>query len=83
VFLVGVVEKFGDRFLIACAGYLCNAIAVFLGVWYSFSALRLALSRWRNVRDYVSIILFSRARSHFPAALLPFIITHLLYGRHP
>jgi hypothetical protein len=71
-------------FLIASAGYMFNAITAFLGVLVFFQ--RSAF--WRCVAGAMFIVslpyfLFEGARSHFLAAILPFIVTYLLYGRHP
>ena len=71
-------------FLIASAGYIFNAITAFLGVLIFFQ--RTAF--WRCVAGAMFVIslpyfLFEGARSHFLAAILPFIVTYLFYGRHP
>src|SRR6266513_720077 len=71
-------------FLIASAGYMFNAITAFLGVLVFFQ--RSAF--WRCLAGAMFVIslpyfLFEGARSHFLAAILPFIVTYLFYGRHP
>jgi oligosaccharide repeat unit polymerase len=71
-------------FLIASGGYMFNAITAFLGVLVFFQ--RSAF--WRCLAGAMFLIslpyfLFEGARSHFLAAILPFIVTYLLYGRQP
>ena len=71
-------------FLIATAGYMFNAVTAFLGVLVFFQ--RSAF--WRCLAGAMFVIslpyfLFEGARSHFLAAILPFIVTYLFYGRHP
>src|SRR6266496_449486 len=71
-------------FLIATAGYMFNAVTAFLGVLVFFQ--RTAF--WRCLAGAMFVIslpyfLFEGARSHFLAAILPFIVTYLFYGRHP
>jgi hypothetical protein len=71
-------------FLVASAGYMFNAVTPFLGVLVFFQ--RSAF--WRCVAAVMFVIslpyfLFEGARSHFLAAILPAIVTYLLYGRHP
>jgi oligosaccharide repeat unit polymerase len=71
-------------FLIASGGYMFNAVTAFLGVLVFFQ--RSAF--WRCLSGAMFVIslpyfLFEGARSHFLAAILPFIVTYLLYGRHP
>jgi len=71
-------------FLIASAGYMFNAITAFLGVLVFFQ--RSAF--WRCLAGAMFVIslpyfLLEGARSHFLAVILPFIVTYLLYGRHP
>jgi len=70
--------------LIASAGYMFNAITALLGVLVFFQ--RSAF--WRVVAGAMFVIslpyfLLEGARSHFLAVILPFIVTYLLYGRHP
>src|SRR5262249_31025395 len=67
-------------FLIASAGYMFNAITAFLGVLVFFQ--RSAF--WRCLAGAMFAIslpyfLFEGARSHFLAAILPFIVTYLFY----
>lgn len=71
-------------FLIASAGYMFNAVTAFLGVLVFFQ--RSAF--WRCLAGAMFVIslpyfLFEGARSHFLAAILPAIVSYLLYGRHP
>src|SRR5437762_4318679 len=71
-------------FLIASAGYMFNAITAFLGVLVFFQ--RSAF--WRCLAGAMFVVslpyfLFEGARSHFLAAILPFIVTYLFYGPHP
>ena len=79
----GAVETSASGFLIASAAYLFNAITAFLGVLIFFQRSTL----WRFVAGAMFAIslpyfFFEGARSHFLAAILPFIITYLFYGRH-
>jgi len=78
------VESSASGFLIASAAYLFNAITAFLGVLVFFQRTTF----WRVVAAAMFAItlpyfFFEGARSHFLAALLPFILTYLFYGRHP
>src|SRR5215831_6510194 len=78
------VATSGAGFLIASAGYMFNAITAFLGVLIFFQRTLF----WRLVAGAMFVIslpyfLLEGARSHFLAAILPFIITYLFYGRHP
>jgi len=71
-------------FLIASGGYMFNAITTFLGVLVFFQRSLF----WRCLAGAMFAIslpyfLFEGARSHFLAAILPFIVTYLFYGRHP
>ena len=71
-------------FLVASAGYMFNAVTAFLGVLVFFQ--RSAF--WRCLAGAMFLIslpyfLFEGARSHFLAAILPAIVSYLLYGRHP
>ena len=79
----GAVESSATGFLIASAGYLFNAVAAFLGVLVFFQRSTF----WRLLAGAMFAITlpyfyFEGARSHFLAALLPFIITYVFYGRH-
>src|SRR5215471_10307698 len=78
----GAIATSAAGFLIASAGYMFNAITAFLGVLVFFQ--RSAF--WRCLAGAMFIIslpyfLFEGARSHFLAAILPFIVTYLLYAR--
>ena len=80
----GAIESSAAGFLIASAGYVFNAITAFLGVLIFFQRTTF----WRCVAGGMFAVslpyfLLEGARSHFLAAILPFIITYLLYGRHP
>ena len=80
----GAVDSSATGFLIASAGYLFNAIAAFLGVLVFFQRS----TSWRLLAGAMFAVTlpyfyFEGARSHFLAALLPFIITYVCYGRHP
>ena len=80
----GAVESSATGFLIASAAYVFNAIAAFLGVLVFFQRTTF----WRVLAGAMFAItlpyfFFEGARSHFLAVLLPFILTYLLYGRHP
>ena len=77
------VATSASGFLVASAGYMFNAITAFLGVLVFFQ--RSAF--WRCLAGAMFVIslpyfLFEGARSHFLAAILPFIVTYLFYGRH-
>lgn len=78
------VSSSAAGFLIASAGYMFNAVTALLGVLVFFQRS----SFWRLVAAAMFAIslpyfLLAGARSHFLAVILPFIITYLLYGRHP
>jgi oligosaccharide repeat unit polymerase len=80
----GAVESSATGFLIASAAYVFNAVTAFLGVLVFFQRS----TSWRLLAGAMFAItlpyfFFEGARSHFLAAILPFIITYLLYGRHP
>ena len=80
----GAIETSAAGFLVASAGYMFNAITAFLGVLIFFQRTTF----WRCVAGAMFVIslpyfLLEGARSHFLAAILPFIITFLLYGRQP
>jgi hypothetical protein len=80
----GAVESSATGFLIASASYVFNAVAAFLGVLIFFQRTTF----WRILACGMFAItlpyfFFEGARSHFLAVLLPFILTYLLYGRHP
>ncbi|HEY2168970.1 MAG TPA: hypothetical protein VGJ30_05050 [Candidatus Angelobacter sp.] len=79
----GAVETGASGFLISFAGYLFNAVTAFLGVLVFFQRS----IAWRLLAGAMFAItlpyfFFAGARSHFLAALLPFILTYLFYGRH-
>jgi hypothetical protein len=80
----GAIETSAAGFLVASAGYLFNAITALLGVLVFFQRSMF----WRLVAATVFLIslpyfVLEGARSHFLAVILPFIITYLLYSRHP
>ena len=70
-------------FLISFAGYVFNAVTAFLGVLVFFQRS----TAWRLLAGAMFAItlpyfFFAGARSHFLAAVMPFILTYLFYGRH-
>jgi hypothetical protein len=78
----GAIETSAAGFLVASAGYMFNAITAFLGVLMFFQRTTF----WRCVAGAMFMIslpyfLLEGARSHFLAAILPFIITYVLYSR--
>lgn len=78
------VETGGSGFLISSCGYVFNAVTAFLGVLVFFQRSIF----WRIVAIAMFAItlpyfFLAGARSHFLAAVVPFIITYLFYGRHP
>ena len=78
------VSSSASGFLIASGAYLFNAITAFLGVLVFFQRS----TSWRLLAAGMFAItlpyfFFEGARSHFLAAVLPFIITYLLYARQP
>jgi len=79
----GAVESSASGFLVAFGGYLFNAVAAFLGVLVFFQRS----TAWKLLAGAMFAItlpyfFFAGARSHFLAAVLPFILTYLFYGRH-
>jgi hypothetical protein len=79
----GAIETSAAGFLVASGGYMFNAITAFLGVLIFFQRTTF----WRFVAGAMFVIslpyfLLEGARSHFLAAILPFIITYFLYARH-
>ena len=79
----GAVESSASGFLISFAGYVFNAVTAFLGVLVFFQRS----IAWRLLAGAMFAItlpyfFFAGARSHFLAAVLPFILTYLFYGRH-
>jgi hypothetical protein len=77
------VESSASGFLISFAGYVFNAVTAFLGVLVFFQRN----TAWRLLAAAMFAItlpyfFFAGARSHFLAALMPFILTYLFYGRH-
>jgi hypothetical protein len=79
----GAVESGPSGFLISFAGYLFNAVTAFLGVLVFFQRS----IAWRLLAGAMFAItlpyfFFAGARSHFLAAVMPFILTYLFYGRH-
>jgi len=77
------LESGASGFLISFAGYVFNAVTAFLGVLVFFQrsiAWRLlAVAMFAVTLPY---FFFAGARSHFLAAVMPFILTYLFYGRH-
>jgi hypothetical protein len=77
------LESSGSGFLISFAGYVFNAVTAFLGVLIFFQrsiAWRLLAAAMFAIT--LPYFFLAGARSHFLAAVLPFIITYLFYGRH-
>src|SRR6266540_2522978 len=79
----GAVATSASEFLVAAAAYLFNAVTAFLGVLVFFQRTTF----WRIVAGAMFAItlpyfFFEGARSHFLAAVMPFILTYLFYGRH-
>ena len=77
------IETGASGFLISSAGYVFNAVTAFLGVLVFFQ--RSTAWRWLAGAMFAITLpyfFFAGARSHFLAAVLPFIITYLFYGRH-
>jgi hypothetical protein len=77
------VDTSGSGFLISFAGYMFNAVTAFLGVLVFFQRS----TAWRLLAGAMFAIalpyfFFAGARSHFLAAVMPFILTYLFYGRH-
>jgi hypothetical protein len=78
------VETGASGFLISSGGYLFNAVTAFLGVLVFFQ--RSTAWRWLAGAMFAITLPYfflAGARSHFLAAVVPFIITYLFYGRHP
>jgi oligosaccharide repeat unit polymerase len=79
----GATESSASGFLISFAGYLFNAVTAFLGVLIFFQRS----ITWRLLAGAMFAItlpyfFFAGVRSHFLAAVMPFILTYLFYGRH-
>ena len=77
------VSSSGSGFLVASGAYLFNAVTAFLGVLIFFQRS----IAWRLLAGAMFAItlpyfFLAGARSHFLAAVLPFILTYLFYGRH-
>jgi hypothetical protein len=77
------VESSATGFLVSFAGYVFNAVTAFLGVLVFFQRT----TAWRMLAGAMFAItlpyfFFAGARSHFLAAVMPFILTYLFYGRH-
>jgi hypothetical protein len=79
----GATESAASGFLISVAGYLFNAVTALLGVLIFFQR--------SNARRFLAGAMFAitlpyffleGARSHFLAAVVPFLLTYLFYGRH-
>jgi hypothetical protein len=77
------VDTSGSGFLIASAGYSFLAVTAFLGVLVFFQRTIF----WRLLAGGMFAItlpsfFLAGARNQFLAAIVPFIITYLFYGRH-
>jgi hypothetical protein len=77
------VESSASGFLISFGGYMFNAVTAFLGVMVFFQRTTprrlLAGAMFAITLPY---FFFAGARSHFLAAVMPFVLTYLFYGRH-
>ena len=79
----GATESSASGFLISFAGYLFNAVTAFLGVLIFFQrSLTWRLLAGAMFAITLPYFFFAGARSHFLAAVMPFILTYLFYGRH-
>jgi hypothetical protein len=79
----GAVESGPSGFLISFAGYVFNAVTAFLGVLVFFqrsTARRLLAGAVFAIT--LPYFFFAGARNQFLAAVMPFILTYLFYGRH-
>src|SRR5215216_1198810 len=77
------VSSSASGFLVASGAYLFNAVTAFLGVLVFFQ--RTTVWRWIAGAMFAITLpyfFFAGARSHFLAAVMPFILTYLFYGRH-
>jgi hypothetical protein len=79
----GAVESSASGFLIASAAYVFSAVTAFLGVLVFFQRS----ASWRLLAGAMFAItlpyfFFAGTRSHFLAAVMPFMLTYLFYGRH-
>jgi hypothetical protein len=79
----GAVESSASGFLTSFAGYVFNAVTAFLGALVFFQRS----TAWRLLAGAMFAItlpyfFLAGARSHFLAAVLPFILAYLFYGRH-
>ena len=79
----GAVESSASGFLIASAAYVFSAVTAFLGVLVFFQRS----ACWRLLAGAMFAItlpyfFFAGTRSHFLAAVMPFMLTYLFYGRH-
>ena len=80
----GAVETGASGFLISSGGYVFNAVTAFLGVLVFFqrsTARRLLAGAVFAIT--LPYFFMAGARSHFLAAVVPFIITYLFFSRHP
>jgi hypothetical protein len=77
------ISSSSSGFLVASAAYLFNAITAFLGVLVFFQR-SIAWRLFAGAMFAITLPYFflAGARSQFLAAVLPFIITYLFYGRH-
>src|SRR4029453_11558588 len=80
----GAVETWSSGFFISSGGYVFNAVTAFLGVLVFFQ--RSTVWRWLAGAMFAITLPYfflAGARSQFLAAVVPFLITYLFYGRHP
>src|SRR5262249_52938165 len=80
----GAVSSSVSGFLISSGGYVFNAVTAFLGVLVFFQRS----TAWRSLAGAMFAVtlpyfFLAGARSSFLAAVVPFIVTYLIYGRHP
>jgi hypothetical protein len=79
----GAIESSASGFLIAAASYLFIALTAFLGVLVFFQ--RNTAGRLLAAAMFVIVLPYfflAGARNQFLAAVTPFILTYLFYGRH-
>jgi hypothetical protein len=78
----GAVSSSASGFLVASASYLFNAVTAILGVLIFFQRGSGRVVAGAMFAITLPYFFLEGARSHFLAAVMPFILTYLLYGRH-
>ncbi len=78
----GAVSSSVSDFLVAWAAYLFNAVTAILGVLIFFQRGYGRVVAGAMFAITLPYFFLEGARSHFLAAVMPFILTYLLYGRH-